>query len=118
MTVFKEDPEHEGLYLPLPGTQHYCAPASWFCPAPILKQSKKRNGWVLVRENVTRIPGNSGWTTQNAEDEPEILAYRNQNEHVWYKGKPSGWNVRIETTRREDIEEQEVVAIILMARKA
>jgi hypothetical protein len=121
MTKYEQDPEHEGLYLPLPGHQHYCAPATWTQVAS-MNQSfsfkyKHRSGWVLVREKVTRIAGNSGWTTQEPGAKPEVLAYRNQGERIWYKGSP-GHGVRIETTRRENIEEEEVVAVMLMARKA
>lgn len=115
MTKYKQDPQHEGLYLPLPGVQHYCAPAHWETGGWQNRQSY--SGWVLVKETVTRIAGNSGWTTQDPNNEPEVIAYRKQSTHVWYKGRPSGY-IRIETTRRENIEHEEVVAMLLMARKA
>jgi hypothetical protein len=90
----------------------------WETGNAVTRNRKEHHGWVLVREEVTRIAGNSGWTTQDPHKKPDILAYRNQNEHVWYKGRPNEWYVRIENTRRENIEQEEVVALLLMARKA
>lgn len=90
---------------------HYCAPAVWHS-----SPEEVRAGWVLVREEVTRIPG-TDWTTRPPTESPEIIAYRNEGEHTWYKGAPPGWNVTIQENRKEDLEEPEAIGLLLMARK-
>ena len=90
-------------------SEYYCAPASW----------GSGSGWVLIREKVRAVSGDSGWTTRPAGEFPEILAHRESGEQKWKKGIPSNrWITGrdIDYSRKEDITEEEAIAVILMTK--
>lgn len=115
MTTYRQDPQSQ-VWLPEPGERFYCVPATWVIVQNFYTRTD-HTGWLLIKERVTRISGNSGWTTQDPNTGPEVMAYRKTGERTWHKGRPEGRSLHIRTTLREDIEESEAVAILLMAQR-
>ena len=83
---------------------YWCCPATW----------GNNSGWILLREPVTTLGGDSGWTYRPA-GEPEKVACRKSGERHWKKWNPDMGAVTLDY-RREDVSEPEAVAILLMTK--
>jgi len=82
---------------------YWCCPATW----------GENSGWILLREPVTAI-GSTQWTYRPP-GEPEKVACRKHGERRWKKWNPGMGAVTL-NYRREEVSEQEAVAIVLMTK--
>jgi len=93
--------------MPEPKVLYYCSPADW----------GENSGWILFRETVYPISGNSGWTTKPASKDLEKLACRKNGDQYWKKWDPEYSGAVTLNYKREEVAEPEAIGILLMTKK-